>query len=299
MIALTGYASDSQVSRSPSSNVIRVSTNLVTLPVSVTDPEGHAVYNLGSHDFFIEEDGQPEIISRIAEAGQSFLQLALLFDLSGSVHTRFHFEQEAAIRFLEKIWRQGDSVSVIVFSEKAHICLETSNSLSDALAILGDLQPTEGPTSFFDALAMSTDILRRSAEPERRQSVIAISDGEDNSSLRDFSNVLHDVLHTDAIFYSINPVGSAIRLNEISRQGQAEMESLAKETGGKAFLSGKSDDLDDIFNRIAIELRAQYLLSYYSTNSQINGEFRRISVSIPKRPDLHIRARRGYYVAKQ
>ena len=55
------------------------------------------------------------------------------------------------------------------------------------------------------------------------------------------------------------------------------------------------DDLNDIFNRIAVELRAQYLLSYYSTNSQPDGKFRQISVSIPKRPDLRIRTRRGYY----
>jgi Ca-activated chloride channel family protein len=111
--------------------------------------------------------------------------------------------------------------------------------------------------------------------------------------------VLHEVQRSDAIFYSINPAGSSLRLNEISRQGQADLESLARETGGNAFVSDKSDDLDDVFSRIALELRAQYLLSYYSTNSQIDGKFRQIFVSIPERPDLRIRARRGYYAAKR
>ncbi len=77
------------------------------MPVSVTDSEGHAIGNLGIQDFLVEEDGRPETVSRIAEAGRSPLRLALLFDLSGSVHSRFDFEQQAAIRFLEKVWRPG------------------------------------------------------------------------------------------------------------------------------------------------------------------------------------------------
>jgi Ca-activated chloride channel homolog len=299
IIGLPAQTSDPQAPRSDlSSNIIRISTNLVTLPVSVTDSEGHAVCDLVSREFLIKEDGRPEIISRIAEAGQSPLQLALLFDLSGSVHSRFHFEQQAAIHFLERIWRQGDRVSVIEFSEQPHICLQSSDSISEALRILWNLQPTEGPTSFFDAVVLSTNILRRSAKPETRQSIIALSDGEDNRSDHDLSKVLHEIQSSDAIFYSINPVGSAIRLNEISLQGQADLASLAKESGGNAFVSDKSDDLEDIFSRIATELRAQYLLSYYSTNSQIDGKFRQVSVSIPERPDLRIRARRGYYAAK-
>jgi len=111
--------------------------------------------------------------------------------------------------------------------------------------------------------------------------------------------VLHAVQSSDTIFYSINPAGPSIRLNEISRRGQEDLEVLAKETGGNAFVSDKTDDLKDIFSRIAVELRAQYLLSYYSTNPQTDGKFRRISVSIPQRPDLRIRARRGYFAIRQ
>ncbi len=297
---LTGQIHDVPLSQSSlSPDIIRISTNLVTLPVSVTDADGRAVHSLESRDFSIEEDGRPETISKMAEPGQSPLQLALLFDLSGSVNPRFHFEQQAAIGFLQKVWKPGDTISVIAFSERPRICLQTSASLSDAFRVLWNLQPTEGPTAFFDSLALSTSILRQSADPETRQSVVALSDGEDNRSEWNFPKVLHAVQSSDTIFYSINPAGPSIRLNEISRQGQEGLEALAKETGGNAFVSDKTEDLDRIFNRIAVELRAQYLLSYYSTNSRTDGKFRRISVSIPQRPDLRIRARRGYYAAKQ
>ena len=279
------------------SSIIRISSNLVTVPVSVTDSEGHAIGNLEIQDFLVEEDGRVETISRIAESGRSPLRLALLFDLSGSVRSRFDFEQQAAIRFLEKVWRPGDTVSVVPFNDNPRIRLQTSGSLSDALMFLLALEPTEDPTAFFDAVVLSTKTLRQSAGPETRRAIIALSDGEDNRSSHAFSEALSEVQRADTIFYSINPGGSSIRLNEISLKAQSDLASLAKETGGNAFVSDKTGDLDDIFFRIATELRAQYLLSYYSANSRIDGKYRRISVSIPNRKDLCVRTRQGYYAS--
>jgi Ca-activated chloride channel homolog len=293
LIAQTTSAQTSPFALYP--DIIRVSTNLITVPVSVTDSDGHIVNDLGSQDFQIEEDGLPETITKIAEAGQSPLRLALLFDLSGSVNSRFHFEQQAAIRFLEKVWKPGDTISIVAFSESPKIILRASSSLSEAFKVLLYLEPTEGPTAFLDSVVLSAKLLRQSSGPETRQSEIALSDGEDNKSNYNFSEALQEVQHSDTIFYSINPSGASIRLNEISRKGQADLASLAKETGGNAFVSDNTAGLDEIFGRIAVELRAQYLLSYYSTNSQPDGKFRQISVSIPKRPDLRIRTRRGYY----
>jgi Ca-activated chloride channel homolog len=293
LIAQTTSAQTNPFSFYP--DIIRVSTNLVTVPVSVTDSSGHVVNDLGTQDFQIEEDGRPETIAKIAEAGQSPLRLALLFDLSGSVNSRFRFEQQAAIRFLERVWKPGDTISIITFSESPNIILRASSSLSEAFKVLSNLEPTEGPTAFLDTVVLSAKLLRQSSGPETRQSEIALSDGEDNKSNYNFSEALQEVQHSDTIFYSINPSGASIRLNEISRKGQSDLASLAKETGGNAFVSDNTADLDEIFSRIAVELRAQYLLSYYSTNSQPDEKFRQISVSIPKRPDLRIRTRRGYY----
>ena len=299
MIGTAAQATGAQTSPYGSySDIIRVNTNLVTVPVSVTDSNGNIVTNLDSQDFLLEEDGMPETISKIAEAGQSPLRLALLFDLSGSVKSRFHFEQLAATSFLEKVLKPGDTVSIITFSDTPHVRLRASGSISEALKVLSDFEPTEGPTAFFDAVVLSANLLRQSAELETRLSEIALSDGEDNKSNHNFSDAMQEVQHSDAIFYSINPSGASVRLNEISRRGQSDLSALANETGGNAFVSDNIDDLNDIFSRIAVELRAQYLLSYYSTNSQPDGKFRQISVSIPKRPDLRIRTRRGYYATR-
>jgi Ca-activated chloride channel homolog len=280
-----------------SPSVIRVSSNLVMVPVSVTDAAGRLVPDLDKDDFEIAEDGTPEPISKMAEAGQSLLQLALLFDLSGSVNNRFEFELQAANRFLEKVWKPGDSVTIISFTDAPQVRLRNSKSLTDALQNLLTLQPTESPTAFYDSVVASARLLREIAPPETRKAEIVLSDGEDNRSDGTIADALREVQRCDTIFYSINPGGHSIRLNEISMKGQQDMKTLADETGGTAFVSDQAGDLDAIFGRIATELRAQYLLAYYSSNPRMDGKFRRISVIIPKKPDLRVRARQGYYAA--
>jgi VWFA-related protein len=293
----TAQAPDHSNLQSP--NVIRVSTNLVMVPVSVTDAAGRAVDDLEKDDFLVAEDGHVEIVSRMSEAGQSPLQLALLFDLSGSIRHRFEFEQQAATRFLQRVWKPGDAVTIITFTEEPHVRFRNSRSLAEALLDLLKLQPTESATAFYDSVAMAARLLRETATPETRQAQIVLSDGEDNRSDGTIVDALREVQRSDTIFYSINPGGNSIRLNEISIKGQQNLVSLADETGGTAFVSDESSDLDQIFERIATELRAQYLLSYYSSNPHLDGKFRRIVVSIPKRPDLRVRARQGYYAAQK
>lgn len=299
VLAQQGTEQNPEGSEIQSPNVIRVSTNLIMVPVSVTDASGRTVLNLDKDDFQIMEDGSAETISRLAEAGQSPLQIALLFDLSGSVNNRFEFEQQAATRFLKKVWKPGDTVTVIAFNERPIVRIRNANSLPDALQELMKLQPTESATAFYDAVVAAARLLRANAIPETRQTEIVLSDGEDNRSDGTIIDALHEVQRSDTIFYSINPGGNSIRLNEISMKGQRDLSSLASETGGTAFVSDETSDLDEIFGRIANELRAQYLLSYYSSNPRLDGKFRRIVVSVPKRPELKVRSRQGYYAIQK
>jgi hypothetical protein len=53
--------------------------------------------------------------------------------------------------------------------------------------------------------------------------------------------------------------------------------------------------LESVFNRVASELRSQYLLQYYSSNETGSRGYRRIAVSAPARAELRVRAREGYY----
>ncbi len=277
------------------SSTIRVGTYLVTVPVSVSDASGKVIRGLNRGDFRLTEDGNPQIISRIAEAHEIPLRLSLLFDLSGSLNSRFEFEQQAAMRFLQKVWKDGDAACVIAFTEQPQALIKRSVFISEVLQELSTLIPTKNSTAFFDSVVLSAHYLRQLAAPETRQAMVVLSDGADNRSDHNLINSIEEVQRSNAIFYAINPSAASVRLNEINIKGQENLASLAAATGGTAFVSNGVDDLEGIFSRIAVELRAQYILAYYSSNPLLDGRFRQIKVAIPNRQDLHIRARHGYY----
>lgn len=276
--------------------IIRVSSNFILVPVSVTDSAGQPVENLKLDDFQVEEEGKRQPLVSIAPPGKSPVELALLLDVSGSVLARFDFERQAASRFLREVLRPSDAASIVAIGAEPRLVQPRTQDGNSAIGTLLQLDPTKNATAFFDAVTMAARHLRNTAMPGARRVLIAISDGEDNHSDRcNLSDALREVQQTDAVFYSINPSGPSIRLNRVSRNGQAVMQALASHTGGAAFLPEKLEDLDAVFKRIASELQTQYVLAYYSTAFQSDGRFIPIAVRIPKRPQLRIRARQGYY----
>jgi Ca-activated chloride channel family protein len=167
--------------------------------------------------------------------------------------------------------------------------------------------------------------LGEKTSPRHRRVVVAITDGVDNFSEkikkaigetskeqaaisaetrrrvydRALIEVQREVQRADAVFYSINPSGNTMHLNVMTRRGQDGMEQLAAATGGAAFVPLGSANLDSVFQRIASELRAQYLLQYYSSDESPRGKFLHIKVAVPTRPALRVRAREGYYVTRK
>jgi len=278
---------------------IRVSSNLVMVPVSVTSADGKLVQDLEARDFTIEENGQTQPIARMAEPGQVSMELALLFDLSGSVNHRFLFEQRAASEFLQLLVRPGDNITLFSIGEEPRLLQTRTSDLQAALASLMALVPTQSPTAFYDAVVLAARSSGESAGVEKRRVAVVLSDGEDNNSQQyGLTDAVRAVQEADCIFYAINPVGATVEMNDVSLGGQHAMESIARQTGGMAFLPDTAEQLPAIFGRIAAELRAQYLLEYYSTDARTDGRFRTILVKVPDRPDLRIRARQGYYAPR-
>ncbi len=276
--------------------LIRVKSGLVMVPVSVTDSSGKPVFTLKSSDFKIEEDNRPESIAKMDEPGQTPLNIVLLLDVSGSTNPQFAFEQEAAKRFLEQVFKPGDAVWVSSVAAESQSLQNETHDVATALIELLHLEPTRGMTAFYDSVVDAARMLKRTPSLDARRVLVVLSDGEDNNSMRfRLGDTLREVQRADCIFYAINPGGTSIRLNQISMRAQEGMESLATETGGAAFLPNDPSDLERIFSRISTELRAQYLLGYYSSNPRADGTFRHIVVAVPGRPDLRIRARQGYY----
>jgi len=317
--------------------VVKITSNLIVVPVSVTDVQGQPILGLQQTDFRIQEDGRQQQIAQLGDPGQVPLDIAVLIDISSSVSSKgfFTFEKEAATRFLSEVLKPADTATIFAIDREPR--LEQSRAPASVatarlLTISGATGPS--PTSFYDTVSAAARYLAANTPEQHRRVIVAISDGEDNfsNSVRDSSLaayratesedlnspasrprmlatvqtvsreahrkaqaiVQRDLQTANAVFYAINPSGEGYRLNIISVRAQEMMNGLAVATGGAAFVPGGHKDLTYVFNRITSELRAQYLLQYYSDN-KAGIEFRRINVTAPSHPELRVRAREGYY----
>jgi Ca-activated chloride channel homolog len=311
--------------------VVRVTSNLVVVPVSVTDADGEAVPGLKLGDFRLEEEGRSQELAAVGDADQVPLDIALVFDLSSSVTKNFEFEKQAAAGFLKEVLKPIDRAAVFSIAERPAL-LQPLAAADVASAKISTLQPAQVSTgtAFYDTVRAAAKYLAANAPERNRRVILVVSDGEDNFSdeVRDataaaaakvdagadpktlvakvsertrglhqraLQKLLREVQGADAVFYSINPSGPGLRLNVISQRAQDGMEQLASTTGGAAFVPARIESLEQVFRQIAAELRAQYLLQYLSNNDAPQGKFLRIKVNTPARPELRVRARQGYY----
>src|SRR5256714_9089996 len=294
--------------------VVRVTSNLVVVPVSVTDAQGQPMRDLKATDFRIEEDGRAQEIAQLGNPEQVPLDIALLVDVSGSVVARFDFEQEAAARFLQRVLKPEDRATIFAIDQTPRL-VQMLTTAADASRTLMTLKPSHGYTAFFDSVVAATNYLDRNSANGRRRIIVVISDGDDTARILNVSrnseiigmqaqlqliekaqlDMQRDVQRAEVTFYSINPSGQTMRLNVRTARSQTGMERIAAATGGAAFVPAHESDLTNIFNRIASEIRSQYLLQYYSNNQSGTRTFRRIAVSAPAHSELRVRAREGYY----
>ena len=310
--------------------VIRTTSNLVMVPVSVVDRDGQAVQGLTKEDFRLQEEGKQEEITGIGNPEEVPLAIALLFDISSSVSQKgfFQFQQNAAAAFLKQVMKPNDRAAIFTIASQPSMVQPLSTSQEAAAKVLTIPPATSSvATAFYDTVTAAAKYLE-TAPSQYRRVIIVLSDGDDNNSRRILSvresagtngetraaqalagaqaqhrlavsDVQQAAQKADAIFYSVNPGGPSVRLNQIAMRAETGMEAMAEATGGTAFIPDGEKDLERVFRQVAAELRGQYLLQYYGTSEAPAGQFRRIQVTIPARADLRVRARQGYYPKKQ
>ena len=315
-------------------DVIKTTSNLVMVPVSVTDQTGNAVQGLKVPDFRLLEEGKQQEISGIGDPEQVPLAIALLFDVSSSTSQKGFFasQQKAAATFLRLVMKPQDKAAIFTITAKPEVVQPLSSAEASAAKMLTIPAATSSvPTAFYDTVAAAAKYLEDNAPSNYRRVIVVLSDGDDNFSeqIRDLSvadansklsgqetaagvraglqraheravaQVQKLVQQADVIFYAVNPGGPSIKLNLIAMRAERGMESIAEATGGTAFVPDSDLDLERVFRTVAAELRGQYLLQYYGDSNAPAGQFRRITVAVPSRMDVRVRARHGYYPKKQ
>jgi Ca-activated chloride channel family protein len=270
--------------------IVRVTSNLVPVSATVTDTRGKAVTDLTVDDFELRVDGQPKPIGGLSHA-ETPVRLVMLFDNSDSIRSSREFEKQAAIRFFKSVLRPVDQAAIYSVGTVFDLVQPLTNDVQKLVRTIEHFDKPEGATKLIDAMAHAAEYLR--LIPGRKVLVI-VSDGADTVSDLSFDDVLRRILAADCQVYAVQ-TGVFENANLVDLIALRRLETFSERTGGALYIPKSTGELDMAFTQIASDLAQQYVLSYYPTDEGRDTRFRVINLRVKTRPQLRVRARRGYY----
>ncbi len=284
---------------------LRVQVQLVNLFITVRDKKKQLITDLTQNDFRIFEEGQEQKVAFFSHEASLPITLGLLIDTSGSEQRMLPAEQEAASRFLGRVLRKGDLAMVMSFDLDVDLLSDFTsdrskleraiqrariNAPSTPVTVQGPL-PQRGAkgTNFYDAVYLACR--EKLAGEAGRKAIVALTDAVDNGSKVRLEDALEAGQRSDTVVHVLLVYDPAYGANE----GVAK--KLTEETGGRTIVVHSEKKLEEAFDQISQELRSQYTLGYYPTNTARDGRFRKIKIETTRK-DLHVLARKGYYAPK-
>jgi Ca-activated chloride channel family protein len=278
-----------------SAQKIVVDTTLVVIPVTVTDPMNRFVLGLEKKDFSIFEDGTEQKITHFS-GEDAPLSVGILIDTSGSMDLKMETSRRAVSEFLKTMNAQ-DEAFVIQFSDKPEVVQEFTSNTKTIDDRMGSLK-AGGLTALLDAVELGVREMKKAKNP--RKALVVVSDGGDNNSRYTATDIKDVVKEADTQIYALGVFEPnffpGLSAEQVS--GPRLLAQIADQTGGRAFGASEFSQLPGIAERIAIELRNQYVLAYSPTNSERDGRYRKVEVKMrPQKglPALKARWRLGYY----
>src|SRR4029450_2737357 len=139
-------------------------------------------------------------------------------------------------------------------------------------------------TALYDAIWQFCDEKLRTAAG--RRVMVVITDGEDTFSHADIRDAISIAQRTETTIFAISTKAGfistvpGVEAGSVKDKKDRDLTTLAEETGGVAFFTGDMLSLERAFSKISKELRAQYLVTYNSTNKNYDGTFRKIEVRL-------------------
>jgi Ca-activated chloride channel family protein len=269
--------------------------DIVSLTVTVTDPEGRYVTGLNAGDFAVYEDGVKQDIEFFNRSNLP-VALSLLLDTSASMEDKIQTAQEAAIGFAQR-FRPEDLGELVDFDSRVTVTQPFTNQAAELETAIRKTT-AGGSTSLYNAVYIALKELKKvKAKTEsdvRRQAIVLLSDGEDTSSLVSYDEVLDLAKRSETAIYTIGLRSK----DEVPSKGFNEagfvLRDLAQQTGGRAFYPDKVEDLAGVYSKISEELASQYLVGYVSKNAKRDGAWRRVVVRTD-RPGVSARTKQGYF----
>jgi Ca-activated chloride channel family protein len=292
-LVILGF-SPSTTERSPggvgSQASIAVNTNLVLLPVKVTDARGAFVSSLKQEDFRVFEDGQLQKLT-VFEEGDTPVTVGLIVDHSRSMGGKLQ-DVVAAVYSFAHLSNPQDEMFVVDFNDDVLAELMKGKAFSNdpkELEQAVTAVTARGRTALYDAVSEGLHHLQYGHL--EKKALVIISDGGDNASHLKYSQVLAQARHSQALIYAVGLVGS-----DVEEENPGLLRRLCKDTGGIAYFPRQGESVANVATEIARDLREQYTLGYAPQNMKRAEAFRKIEVRISATGHgrLRVRTRQGY-----
>ena|GEM_PF-316242 len=304
LIAINALLPISSLAQAPAEeDVIRVSTDLLLFPIRIRDKRGLAVRGLTQSDLSLRDKDHVTAGLYFAP-GADRVAIVFALDQSGSLREIISQQHDAALALFGR-FSDRSSIAVLRFAEAPSVVAPFGRDSAAARAAFSFAVGTNRRTAIFDAAAralkMFDDLPRVRAE---RHIVVLISDGLDNASQTKASAVIDAALNKRVSFYVIHLPLFEPRAGRLAvRPPSRGFRELAERTGGKYFLAGNVDDalklnktnnLTPVFQAIEEDLRSQYLLGFYISETARDGRRHRFSLSLVPRGVGYSVGRFGY-----
>ncbi len=273
---------------------VKVRVDLVTLTLTVTDIYGRYVSGLGKNAFSVMDNGVPQEITYFSDTDAP-VSLGILFDVSDSMTgSKIGKARKALERFINTS-HPNDEYFLIAFNNRAQLLLDRTRDGDAVLRKLTLVTPRNN-TALYDACYLGIEKVTRGTH--QKKALLIISDGQDNASRYNFGEVRRLMKESDVVVYAVGIMDGRDSGSSEGMLGKAFLDELTSVTGGKAFYPETDVEMDEIFERIALELRHQYSIGYTPTDFQTDGKWHKVKVKVkPPRglPRLTVRSREGYF----
>jgi Ca-activated chloride channel family protein len=278
---------------------IQRDVNLVVLHASVVGERGQFVSGLKEDDFRVFEDKAEQKLSVFRQEDLP-VSMGLVIDNSGSMRDK-RPEVNAAALTLVKTSNKADEAFVVNFNDDYY--LDTVHDFTSDIEEMKDALEridARGSTALYDAVIGSLDHLKKGSKDKKV--LLVVTDGVDNASRRTLQNAVQEAQRSDAVIYAIGLFSDDdLKHNRGEmKKARTALTQLSTATGGLAFFPENVDDTQAICAQIARDIRDQYTLAYYPTNTAQDGSFRNVQVQVVPQhgAKVMVRTRLGYYARK-
>lgn len=261
---------------------VKVNTEMVLVPLTVTDDTDHPVTDLAADSFRVFEDNiEQKVVSFQREDGP--VSVGFVFDASSSMKGRMEPSISAIRQFLKTL-TEGDEYFLIRFSDRPALVTPFTKDPDDILSALSFVQP-QGWTALNDAIYFGVQRLKKAHNA--RRALFVLTDGGDNNSRYTDRELRNLARESDVRIYAIG----------LFERPQF-LEKLAMDTGGTALWAHKMQDLSDAVDKIIRDFRNQYVLGYSPAERPKDGKYHIVRVEIAnaiKLMQLKLFWRHGYF----